>query len=714
LRREAIHIAIIVLMAIILHLPFFTGWLKPIPPNFTWWAPWNEKIAETPPKGSYYDSLQQYIPWQKYLQDSIAQGELPLWNRFQFCGTPFLANHLLSPFYPPITIGLGVPFELSLYVISFFHFLIGPVFMYLYLRRIGLDSSPSLVGGLIFCSTGMFMPFYPPWPAAIVWLPAILFIIEGWLQGKRGWHDAPWLALILAFWSMEGYPIFIVHSIYFIVFYILLVRPAVNRVSTLGRFFVALFTGGAISAVQNLPTLFFAIESARFVPEVDELLSPVFALPYMLNHLLPVQSGAYKIGYHFIGLVPFLIMPFAAVRPDSRAKYHFFWFGACLVLGLIPHLFVSIYRILPLWAITPHPPIIAIFFSSAVLSAYGTQHLWYKAAESKHPLKWALFVGVVIFLVVFILQATKGVTNTFLFYILCCAALLCFLLISILRTTSSHQPKVATVATIAIILLIITVPWFINFRCHQPVEELFNSPIYQNHLVKLRASNLRVYRYGWQQNLPPNTSILWGIEDAGGYDSLILKRYFDEVTRNGFKFYRGREMLPLDGSPYIDDNMLEEFSIGLILASPDSSRPGGAGWGLLTLTDGGVRLYVKRNVPRALFIPKGCFMDEAIPLKYTVTSPNSIKVDIGGGKEEGSVVVRDAYAGGWKAWVDGERVPIEPYRGWMRQVDVPAGARDIAMRYEPVEFTIGIFISAFSLFVTLSWLAGGYRRKLTK
>ena len=692
-------------------MPFFTGWLEPIPPNFTWWAPWDETASGPPAKGAHFDYLQEYLPWQKYMQDSIARGELPLWNRFQFCGTPFIANHLLSPFYPPIAIGLLVPYELSAYLINLIHFLIGSIFMYFYLRRIKLDGMPALIGALVFCSSGMFLPYFPPWGAAIVWLPAVLFFVEGWMQGMSGLRSIAWSALFMGFWFMEGYPVFVVHGLYFVIFYIIFLAPAGKRLSTLGKFAVGIFVGAVISAVQNIPTLFFALESARFKPEVGDLMEPIFFLSLILNHLLPVQAGVFKIGYHYIGLLPFLLMPFAAIRGGSRVKYYFFWAGLCLLFAVAPWFFVMVYRFIPLWSITTHLPVVPLFLAAAVLSGCGAQYIFKAEALEKKKLLRAFAIAALIFLPVFVFQIRHGLNKTVGFYLLCSALSLCLVLIHLLRRPNAKWMNLAPSGLAGVVLLLIIAPWFVNFRANRPLAELFRGPFYENNQKNFRASNLRIYRSDWQQDLPPNMGILWGVEDAGGYDSLVLKRFYDEAKRNGFQFNRGREMLELEENERIDPMLLEEYGIGMLLAGPRGQKPDGMGWGIYAVSPSGVKLYAKQDISRAQFIPQGGFMSEAAKVGYEVTGPNSISIDLGGGRQQGYVIVHDTYAIGWNAWVDGRRAKVAPYHGWMRRVDVPEGAREIVMRYEPPEFYIGVFISAFAFLVTLTILGGGYRRK---
>jgi uncharacterized membrane protein YfhO len=65
------------------------------------------------------------------------------------------------------------------------------------------------------------------------------------------------------------------------------------------------------------------------------------------------------------------------------------------------------------------------------------------------------------------------------------------------------------------------------------------------------------------------------------------------------------------------------------------------------------------------------------------------------------VVVRDAYAPGWSATVDGERTPILRADGRHRAVAVPAGASRVALSYRPPGLTAGLFVAAASALLLL-------------
>jgi hypothetical protein len=54
--------------------------------------------------GQCYDAndlLFQFAPWRHFLKDSLAQGIIPLWNPYSFCGQPFFADLQTQMLYPP-------------------------------------------------------------------------------------------------------------------------------------------------------------------------------------------------------------------------------------------------------------------------------------------------------------------------------------------------------------------------------------------------------------------------------------------------------------------------------------------------------------------------------------------------------------------------------------------------------------------------------------
>jgi len=45
-----------------------------------------------------WDGIAQFYPWRHFASETIHTGTLPLWNPYQFSGTPFAANSQSAPF----------------------------------------------------------------------------------------------------------------------------------------------------------------------------------------------------------------------------------------------------------------------------------------------------------------------------------------------------------------------------------------------------------------------------------------------------------------------------------------------------------------------------------------------------------------------------------------------------------------------------------------
>ncbi len=77
----------------------------------------------------------------------------------------------------------------------------------------------------------------------------------------------------------------------------------------------------------------------------------------------------------------------------------------------------------------------------------------------------------------------------------------------------------------------------------------------------------------------------------------------------------------------------------------------------------------------------------------------------------GLVVLSDLWDKGWRAYLDGQPVPILRANHAIRGVVVPANSRTLEFRYEPGSFKWGLRLAGFALLGLLAWL-GIARRKL--
>ncbi|MGH2560298.1 MAG: YfhO family protein, partial [Thermomicrobiales bacterium] len=86
----------------------------------------------------------------------------------------------------------------------------------------------------------------------------------------------------------------------------------------------------------------------------------------------------------------------------------------------------------------------------------------------------------------------------------------------------------------------------------------------------------------------------------------------------------------------------------------------------------------------------------AVGAEETVTvtahEADSITLDVAAAAD-GLVVLSEVYSPGWKAYLDGDSVPVLVADHSLRGVPVPAGEHTLVLRYEPSSLQLGLAIS---------------------
>jgi len=67
-------------------------------------------------------------------------------------------------------------------------------------------------------------------------------------------------------------------------------------------------------------------------------------------------------------------------------------------------------------------------------------------------------------------------------------------------------------------------------------------------------------------------------------------------------------------------------------------------------------------------------------------------------------VLADLWDNGWRAYWNGQPVPILRADHALRGVIVPAGATTVEFRYQPRSFTVGLYLSGLAAVAILAWL----------
>ena len=75
------------------------------------------------------------------------------------------------------------------------------------------------------------------------------------------------------------------------------------------------------------------------------------------------------------------------------------------------------------------------------------------------------------------------------------------------------------------------------------------------------------------------------------------------------------------------------------------------------------------------------------------------------------LVIAENWDPGWRAWIDGRPVAIEPVQGILMSVPVRPGAGSVELRYHPDGFVPGLVLSALGLCAAAGGALAGRERR---
>ncbi len=224
--------------------------------------------ANRAPGMPHHDAHTQWYPWRVHAAESLKAGELPLWNPYSLCGTPFIANAQSAVFYPPNIVFLLAPVGIAARLSILFHLWLALLFAYLLARRLGCAWSGASVAAMAFAFAAPQLLRVPAghWgvSCAIPWLPAILLCAESMIRSRRPALLAAG-AFAVAMQVLAGMPQYVIITGLATVVFALcrgLSEPLVwRRRIGYGAQVAAMFVLGAVIAgIQIFP----ALEAARF------------------------------------------------------------------------------------------------------------------------------------------------------------------------------------------------------------------------------------------------------------------------------------------------------------------------------------------------------------------------------------------------------------------------------------------------------------------
>src|SRR3989338_1637009 len=189
--------------------PYFLKGLAQFPSKYlvTFFPPWSYSYGMALKNNAMPDVISQIYPWKKVTIDTWKQGKVPLWNPYNFAGTPHLGNYQSAVLSPFNLLLLLFPEKDAWSLLILLQPLLAGLFMFIFLGSLDRSDIESLIGSIAF----MFCGFIVTWMAygtlayAVLWLPLMLFAINKHLNKKISWWNLPLLSISIALSFFSGH-----------------------------------------------------------------------------------------------------------------------------------------------------------------------------------------------------------------------------------------------------------------------------------------------------------------------------------------------------------------------------------------------------------------------------------------------------------------------------------------------------------------------------
>jgi O-antigen/teichoic acid export membrane protein len=166
------------------------------------YATYREQVGapEIPHNHLVSDLILENYQWKSFIRQQLAQGEVPLWNPYQFSGIPFLAAGQHSALYPISIIYYVLPLWLAYGWFTVINLWLAGVFMYLFARGLGSSRTGAMLAAVVYQFGGFVLAsvVFQMMIGALPWLPLMLLMAEYIIREKElfGRKTAiPWVAI---------------------------------------------------------------------------------------------------------------------------------------------------------------------------------------------------------------------------------------------------------------------------------------------------------------------------------------------------------------------------------------------------------------------------------------------------------------------------------------------------------------------------------------
>ena len=701
-------------------------------------APWSAQYSEQerPPWNPLmYDSVGQFYPWRKFASESMRSGTIPLWNPYQFCGTPFIANSQSAVLYPGNLLFYLLPVAHAAGWTVILHLTLAAAFMWLLVRALGAPPAAAALSGVAFAFSTWQVSWLhlPTFLATSCWLPLVMLLVMRLFE-RPCVHKAAGLGFAIGMTLLAGHlQIAFYVLLAAVTFTIWLAAQRIRRegqiAKAIGCIGCAFVLGGMISAPQLLPTLELSRYSHRagaatesgFQAYRDYAVSgeslALMVFPEIFgnpsnprNPYFGTSAGEIPFNYAenalYAGSFTLLLALFALLgRAESNLRAYFAFLAAlALLMALGTWVSRALYFSIPGFASSGSPgrALVLFAFATSALAGIGCAALLDRAKQlgSRDAAAVILFAALAgLLYAIGIAGAGKMGGDPSVVRAAAVTPQLGILALAVLAFLFLPRFRERARWSGAIPVALVTIDLFANGIHYNPTakaDEVY--PLTKEIQALKQAGHDRILpvNSNWSFGgpaavLPPNGAAVFGLRDVQGYDSLFPGQYKAFLNRT----------LGQDASPPEVGNMVFAKRADLGLANLTGARF------LVAIDPSGPRIQdlfqLEDHGVRAKMTPQG-------RIEWREDGPTRVKLTVQS-DEGGALRLADQFYPGWTAAVDGKPADILRADGIFRRVAVPPGRHTVAFQYLPAGFRAGLYLLLASVLLGGVFLGMSFTRK---
>ena len=708
------------------------------------------------------DFNELHIPFQTFIQDSIRQGQIPFWNPYTFGGMPFLADIQVGFFYPfNLILSLFAPHHgLPVKAMEFqiiFHFLIAQISMYYLTRHFKISRTGAVIAALSYSLSGalVYRVVIQTFIYQFAWLP-LLFLLFHKTIIQLKWKYALITGLVLGGTMLVGHPQAIFYNVFFIGLFILWYGIAGVVFKEMQGRKILIFAGLAvlpfivalgISAIQVLHTQELASLSKRTLLTYKEAVDGSLQFKQLLTVITPKLFGftdmsqvkhvpfylALSKGYHFweTGFyfgIPALILGLIGIAKNYRSRLSAFLIFAAVIgflhaLGSNGFLFKILFYLPGFDKFRfPARTIYYLVFGFSVFAGFGYDAI----AKNKEKLKlMVIAVAVVLPFVLAIgvlsgvlpsafgapqpfITEIKGYGFTALIFIVISGAV-----IFMVYEKTKIPPMIAGLLLIAVVVTDLTVN-LSAFKNHdvspeslykmnpklsavlkaKPPQDVFRVKMRNKFVLPLRRNSGMVNKIMLIEGFNA-LQLVRKIPPCKAWPQLMSVRYrikTDEKKRQSY-FQQQKDVLPQARMTYRTIlSSAENAAVDIKADSIDFANE--------TLVEKELALALPQVNESAVKNSVTCVTYGNNYQKYKVST-----------EANGLLNISEIWYPAWKVKLDGQPAELLRINYCLRGVAVPAGTHTIEMAYDSAAFNTGMWITIFTLMLTIGLLILDWKRR---